>query len=151
MIYFPPIRLNAGSTSNNLFGVQIQAEEFGSGQSWVGVLAQEVFECRYSWAHLPGALFGGTKFHEQMELFSHTVEAVVASALDGRDFAAYSELMLNLLDDPHGYRSKYNYFQGMTREDLRAAMKGYYAQALSWATANKDYFAKWKLRRFARV
>lgn len=131
--------------TNDLTGVYMPADLGGNEQSWLGVLAQEVFEFRHTWAHLLSYLKPGNDFEADQEIRSHAVELAVAVLYDGRDYDAYRELMLTRLDDARAYRAE-GFFKGMSRDDLSAQLQKYAVPAAAWMAPHRDFFVYWKAK-----
>ena len=150
---FPIIRvrdINAAiwgrNARNNLFEVEI-ARYLDSNQSWLGVLAQEVYESHYKWRR---GLIGVTlvkHWREDMELTSHTIEALVANQWDGHDYQQYLFVEAETLVSPwSSYRDK-RLFKGMRAADVFGLMQQRAYRADKWVTANRRFLDRWAAKR----
>ena len=149
---FPIIRIRntdaatwGRNARNNPFEVEI-ARDVLHGQSWLGVLAQEVYESRYKlcfWNLLsPG-------WREDMELTSHTIEAIVASDWDGFGYQAYLQAEAEtLVSSWSSYRDK-GLFRGLSAADVFGQMQQRAYLADKWVQANRKFLDRWAAKREA--
>lgn len=149
---FPRIRIRntdaatwGRNARNNPFEVEI-ARDVLAGQSWLGVLAQEVYESRHK---LQFWNMFKRRWREDMELTSHTIEALIAARWDGYDYQQYLFVEAETLVSPwSSYRDK-RLFKGMRAADVFELMQQRAYQADKWVTANRRFLDRWAAKREA--
>ena len=133
---------------NNAFEVEIAGEVL-AGQSWLGVLAQEVFESRHKWSRGLIGVALVRRWREDMELMGHTIEACVASQWDGFDYDAYLLLEAQTLVSPWSSYQARGLFKGKTEGDVLALMQQRERQAARWVREHAGFLNRWAARREA--
>lgn len=141
---FPPVKVidlppeTIGyNGQNDVFQVRI-AKDVQQGFSWIGVLAEEFFECRYSWKCLLIPRLLETWLWGAVEAKANEVNALCGNIYDGLDLAAYEQgLAENILK---GYSYLYS---GKTDKDVLAMMQAYRSEAQAWIDANKPLLDYW--------
>jgi hypothetical protein len=143
MMLFPIIKIQRGlkaenwgrNATNTLFTVEI-AEFVAPGQSWVGVLAQEIYECHYKWRH-----FGFFYKQRELELRGHAVECAAAARMDGYDLRQYE------LQEAGTMQRAYNgIFKDMPIETIAGELAARRPMAARWVVDHDPLLSKYEAR-----
>lgn len=125
---------------NNLYRVEISRRIDTSTQSWVGVLAQEVYESRVRWKYLIVlTMFKSVK--REMEIVGHAIEAYVAYKFDEFDLNEYLRREARTMQSGYdGLFSEYEY------EDLCLELAASVPAAMFWYDTNFKLLDEWHRR-----
>lgn len=124
------------NASNSLFTVEI-VEHVAEGQSWIGVLAQEIFESRYKWKNLY-RLFS-KKFKQEMELKGHAIESLTAVRFDGFVLGTY-------LRDEALALTQYRQFFNVPFEEIHRRLHEELSFAKEWLDDHEDELRKYEAK-----
>ena len=146
----PIIRMHPGNAwewgrnaRNTAFTVEIAEKVAGS---WLGILAQEVFESRFKWRRgLIGTLLV-TAWHEHMELVGHAIEARVAERYDHCHFDGYLYAEALALVDPASSYQRKGLFRGQSLEQVLQRLRQVQPEADDWIRAHAKEIYRWRLR-----
>lgn len=122
---------------NTLTTVQIVEHPFGS---WIGILAQEVYECHHRWktlnlSHLIPA------WRRKLELMGHAIESYAAFYFDGENLETYE------LEEAQALKEGYDgLFADVSIGNIICKLRANRNAAKKWVLEHEDFLMMWQSR-----
>lgn len=130
------------NAKNNPFRIRI-VEYPDAGASWLGILAQELYEAKAKRAFW---MLFSRSWRRDMELMGHAIECCVAAEYDDMVLADYETAEADVMTRPGAYSGM---FRDMGKSGVLLALVARRQQAREWMREHRDFLNEWHAKRAA--